>query len=165
MKQLIFDSSYLIRAATFLEGHFYSFHFLRAVCWFSHPNYYHPSFGVRYLFLSQKEYQAFILWKILYLFWQEILQSSIDWVMFPAVVFFFPKNVSFCYAFFQSYYNYFYRTLAAIHPCGGNVHFSDVKVGNYPLLPTHFLSVCFRIPASEKKNYLLQQLYFQSSII
>ena len=29
----------------------------------------------------------------------------------------------------------------------------------------HFLSVCFRIPASVKKNYLLQQLYFQSSII
>ena len=55
MKQLIFDSSYLLRAATFLEGHFYSVYFLRAVCWINHPNSCHPSFGVRHLFLPQKE--------------------------------------------------------------------------------------------------------------
>ena len=80
--------------------------------------------------------------------------------MFPAVAFLFPKNVSFSYAFFQSYYNYFYRTLAAIHPCGGTVHFSDVKVGNYPLLPTHFLSVCFRISATVKKKLLIAAALF-----
>ena len=33
------------------------------------------------------------------------LQSSIDWVIFPEVVFLFPKKVGFNYAFFQSYYN------------------------------------------------------------
>ena len=93
------------------------------------------------------------------------LQSSIDWVIFPEVVFSFPKKVGFNYAFFQSYYNYFYRTLAPIHSCSGIVHFSDVKVCNYPLLLTHFFSVYFRIPVTVKKNYLLQQLYFQSRII
>ena len=165
MEQLIFDSSYLLRAATFLEEHFYSVHFLRTVSWFNHPKYFHPSFEVRHLFLPQKEWQAFILWKILYLFWREILQSSIDWVIFPAVVFLFPKTVGFNYAFFQSYYNCFYRTLAAIHSCSGTVHFSDVKVCNYHLLPMHFLSVCFRILVTVKKNNLLKQLYFQSSII
>ena len=55
MEQLIFDSSYLLRAATFLEGHFYSVYFLRVVCWFNHPNYCHPFSGVRHLFLPQKE--------------------------------------------------------------------------------------------------------------
>ena len=55
MEQLIFDSSYSLRAATFLEGHFYSVYFLQAVCWFNHPNSCHPSFGVRHLFLPEKE--------------------------------------------------------------------------------------------------------------
>ena len=44
----------------------------------------------------------------------ENLQSSIVWVILSAVVCLLPKNVGSSYAFFQRYYNYFYRILAAI---------------------------------------------------
>ena len=40
----------------------------------------HPH--ILYLFLSQLEWQSVILWRMLYLFWQKNLQSSIVWLLF-----------------------------------------------------------------------------------
>ena len=49
MEQIIFDSSYLLRIATFLEELPWVFDFLRVVYLFHHSNYSHPSFKIRYL--------------------------------------------------------------------------------------------------------------------
>ena len=51
MEQIIFDSSYLLRPATFLEDFSYAFHFLMAVYLFNHSKCSHPSLEVVYLFL------------------------------------------------------------------------------------------------------------------
>ena len=51
MEQIIFDSSYLLRPANFLEDLSYAFDFLRAVYLFNHSNCSHPSLEVVYLFL------------------------------------------------------------------------------------------------------------------
>ena len=37
------------------------------------------------------------------------------------------------FAFFQRYYNYFYRILVAIHSFNGTVHFSDLKICSHPV--------------------------------
>ena len=109
------------------------------MCWFNYSNYSHFSFGISYLFLSQKELQAPILGRILYLFWWEILQSFHCLSNFFSNSIFISKKRWFqLYTFFHSYYNYFYRTLAAIHSFSVSVSFSDVKICNYLLLPTHF---------------------------
>ena len=50
---IIFDSSWLLRKATFLEDLIYAFDFLRAVYLFHHSSCHHPTFEVVYLFLSQ----------------------------------------------------------------------------------------------------------------
>ena len=89
--------------------------------------------------------------------------AVIHWLIFPAVVFLFPQKVVFNYAFLQSYYNYFYRTLAAINSCSSTVHFSDVKVCNYPLLSTYFLLVCFRIPVTVKKTTYCSSYIFRAA--
>ena len=96
---------------------------------------------------------------MLYSFWREILQSSIAWVLYPAVVCLFSKKVDFTYAFSQSYYNYFYRILAAIHSLSSAVQFFDVNIYSHSLLPKHFLLVRFRIPVTVK------QTSYQSSFI
>ena len=51
MGQITFDSSYLLRPATFLEDLSYVFDFLRAVYLFNHSNCSHPSLEVLDLFL------------------------------------------------------------------------------------------------------------------
>ena len=135
--------------------------FLRSVYLLHHSNCSHPFLKVVYLCLSQKEWQSSILWKVLYLFWQEKLQSSIVWVIPSAVVCLFPKNVGSSYAFFQRWYNYFYRILAATHPFNDTVHFSDVRIWSHPILPTHFLSAYLRTLVTVKQtsypsNYIVK---------
>ena len=51
MEQIIFDSSYRLRPATFLEELSYAFDFLRTVYLFNHSNCSHPSLEVVYLLL------------------------------------------------------------------------------------------------------------------
>ena len=51
MEQIVFDSSYLLRPATFLEDLSCAFDFLRAVYLFNHSNCSHPSLEVVHLFL------------------------------------------------------------------------------------------------------------------
>ena len=86
--------------------------------------------------------------KVTVFIWQKNLQSSIVWVILSAIVCLFPKKV----AFFQRYYNYFYRMLSAIHSFNGTVHFSDVKIYSHLMLPTHFLSAYFRTPVTMKQT-------------
>ena len=133
--------------------------FLRAVYLFHHSNCSNLSLEVMYLFLSQKEWESSIIWKVLYLFWQENLQSSIVLVILSAVVFLLPKKVGSSYSIFQRYYNYFYRILAAIHCFNGTVHFFGAKICSCPILSTHFLSAYFRTPFTEK------QISYQSNYI
>ena len=108
------------------------------MCWFNYSNYSHFSFGISYLFLSQKELQAPILGRILYLFWWEILQS------FHCLSNFFSNSIFISkekdgFNYKRSFIvNYFYRTLTAIHSFSVSVSFSDVEICNYLLLPTHF---------------------------
>ena len=60
--------------------------FLRPVYLFHYSNCSHPSLEVVYLFLSPKEWESPIFWRVLYLFWYKNLQSSIAWVFLPAVL-------------------------------------------------------------------------------
>ena len=53
MEQIIFDSSCLLRTATFLEDLFLAFNVLGTVYLFHHSNCDHPALEVVYLFLSQ----------------------------------------------------------------------------------------------------------------
>ena len=102
MEQIILNRSYLLRKATFWGDFSYAHAiFLRAVYLFHHSNCSHTSLEVVYLFLSQKAWQAFILWSVMYLFWQENLQSSIVWVILSAEICLFPKEVGSSYAFFK----------------------------------------------------------------
>ena len=130
--------------------------FLVAVYLYHHSNYSHPSLVVVYLFLSQKEWQSSILWRVLYLFWLENLQSSIAWVFLSAVVYLFPKKVGSSHVFFRRYFNYFYRILAAIHSFNGTVYFFDVKICSHAILPTHFLSAYFRTLVAPAGIYLFK---------
>ena len=124
MEQINFDSSCLLRAATFLEELSHAFHFFKDSLFI---NCSHPSIEIVYLYLSQKKWQSSIIWNVLYLFWQENLQSSIFWVTLSAVACLFSKKVGSSCAFFQRYYNYFYRIAAAIHSLNGTAHFSDIQ--------------------------------------
>ena len=64
-----------------------------------------PSFGIGYLLLSLKEWQWFILWSVLHLFWRrENLQSSCLSNSFSSNVYL-VKKVGSSYAFSQKYYN------------------------------------------------------------
>ena len=51
MEHIMFDSSYWLRSATFLEGLSYAFDFLGAAYLCNHSNCSHPSLEVAYLFL------------------------------------------------------------------------------------------------------------------
>ena len=126
--------------------------FLRTVYLFHHSNCSHPCLEIMYLFLSQKEWQSSILWSVLYLFWQENLQSSIIWVILSAVVHLFPKKVGSSYAFSWGLYNCFCKIFANIHSFNSTVHFSDVTIWSHLILPTHFLSAYFRTPVTVKET-------------
>ena len=69
MEQIIFDSSYLLSTPTFLEDVPQTFNPSRQVYLFNNFNCSHPSFHVEYPLLTHKEWQSFILWEMLYLFW------------------------------------------------------------------------------------------------
>ena len=62
----------------------------------------------------------------------------------PSSTMFIPEKSWLHYAFFQRYYNYFYKILAAIYSFNGAVHFPDVKTCSHPILPKHFLFPYFR---------------------
>ena len=51
MEQIIFETSCLLRKATFLEDLFYAFDFLMVVYLFHYSNYNHPTLEVVYLIL------------------------------------------------------------------------------------------------------------------
>ena len=105
MEQTIFGSSYLLRTTTFLENVAQNFNLLRQVYLFLNFNCSHPSFDIRYLLLSLKEWQWFILWSVLYLYWRrENLQSSCLSNSFSNNVYL-VKKVGSSYAFPQKYYN------------------------------------------------------------
>ena len=104
MEQTIFNSSYLLRKTTFLEDVAQNFNLIRQVYSFHNFNYSHPPFDIGYLLLSLKEWQSFILWRVLYLFWWENLQPSCLSNSFNSNVYF-AKKVGFSYAFFRKYYN------------------------------------------------------------
>ena len=125
--------------------------FLKAVYLFHHSNYSHLSLGVVYLFLLQKEWQSSILWRILKIFWQEILQSSIVWVILAAVVCLFAKKVVFSHALFQSFYYYINRILAAIHSFHGIAHFLTLKPAAIQFCQLTFFQ---RIP--EPQSFLIE---------
>ena len=74
IEQIIFDSSYLLKTATYLEEHLRHSIFLRTVYLFHDSKCNHPSLEVVDLFLSQEEWQSSIFWRALYLFWLENLQ-------------------------------------------------------------------------------------------
>ena len=65
---------------------------------------------------------------------------------------FISKKVGSSYAFFQSYYNYFYKILAAIHSFNDTVHFSVVKTCSHEIFPTQFLSAYFRTTVTVKQT-------------
>ena len=111
IEQIIFDSSYLLKTATYLEEHLRHSIFLRTVGLFHDSNCNHPSLEVVDLFLSQKECQSSIFWRALYFFDRRTCNSYL-----------FPKNVGSNYATFQRYYNYLHRILGAIHCFNGIVH-------------------------------------------
>ena len=46
-----FRHQLLSKSSHFFGREFLFISFFKGICWFSDPNYYHPSFGVRYLFL------------------------------------------------------------------------------------------------------------------
>ena len=166
MEQIILNRSYLLTKVTFWGDFSYAHAiFLRAVYLFHHSNCSHTSLEVVYLFLSQKAWQAFILWSVVYLFWQENLQSSIVWVILSAEICLFPKEVGSSYAFFQSYYNYFYRIFAAIHFFNGTVHFYDVKICSHLIFPIHFLSVYIRTPVTVKQTRYHSSYTFRAASI
>ena len=105
MEQIIFGSSYLLRTTTFLENVAQNFNILRQVYLFLNFNCSHPSFDIGYLLLSLKEWQWFILWSVLYLYWRrENLQSSCLSYSFSNNVYL-VKKVGSSYAFSQKYYN------------------------------------------------------------
>ena len=109
------------------------------MCWFNYSNYSHFSFGISYLFLSQIELQAPFLEGYCIYFDGWSCSHFIVWVTFLPIAFLCPKKRWFqLYTFFHSCYNYFYRTLAAIHSFSVTVSFSNVKIRNYLLLPTRF---------------------------
>ena len=119
-----------------------------------------------YLFLLQKEWQSSIVWRLLYLFWQENLQSTIVWVILSAEVSLFPGKSFFQLCVLSKYYNHFYRILAAIHYFNGTVQFSDVKIFSHPNLPTHFLSVYVKTPVPVKQtSYRSSYIFRVASII
>ena len=116
MEQIMFDSSYLLRTATFLEELSHKFEFFKGSLYlFHHSNCSNPSLEVAYLF-SFAERMAVIhsLKCMVFIFWQENMQSSIFWVILSVV--------GSSYEFFQRYYNYFYRILVAIYSSNGTVH-------------------------------------------
>ena len=114
------------------------------------------SLEVVYLFLSQKEWQSSILWRVIYLFWQENLQSSTVWVILPAIVCLFPEKVGSSSAFFQSYHNYFYWTFQRY------CIFSNVKICSHPILLRKFLSAYFRTPVTVKQASYPSTLIFRT---
>ena len=114
MEQIIFDSSYLLRTNAFLEDIPQTFNLLRQVCLFHNRS--HPFFDVGYLLLPQKEWQSFIFWRVLYLFWRWNFQSSCLSNTFISNVYFL-KLVGSSYALFQKYYSYLYKG-----PSTKNVH-------------------------------------------
>ena len=91
MGEIIFDSSCLLR--TFSENYLTHSIFLRAVYLFNHYiiTAIHPWSKVS-VFL-QKKRQSYILWRLMYLFWQEILQSTIVWVVLSAEYVYFQKKL------------------------------------------------------------------------
>ena len=126
----------------------------------------HSSLEVVYLFLPQKEWQDSMFWVVLYLFWQENLQSFIVWVILSTVVCFFPKKVGFSHVFFQRYYNYLYKIFVVIHSFNGTVYFFHVKICSYPIPPTHFLSTCFKTPVNvNQTSYQISYIFRAASII
>ena len=162
MEQIIFDSSYLLRAAPFLED-LRHLTFLRAVYLFNHSNYSHPSFEVVYLFCHRKNGSHPSLKCTVYFDRRtcshQCLSNSVSSGMFIS------KKVVSSYAFFQRYYNYFCRILAVIHS-NSSVHFSDVKICNHPVLRTHLLSAYFRTPVTVKQtSYRSSYIFSAASII
>ena len=103
-EHIIFDSKYLLRTTTFLEVVAQNFNLVRQVYLFHNFNCSHPSFDIGYLLLSLKEWQWFILWSVLCLFWWENLQFSCLSNSFSSNVYL-VKKVGSSYALFQKYYN------------------------------------------------------------
>ena len=69
------------------------------------------------------------------------------------------------YAFFQVYYNYFYRILAVIHSFNGTVYFSHVKMSSHPILLTYILSAYFRTPVTVKLTSYRSSYIFRAASI
>ena len=157
---VVFANSYLKHQVFVKTKYFFKSHLQSSIIWSSVSFYLKRGVATRhsffqtywYLFLSKKERQSSILWRVLYLLWRENLQPSIVLVILSAVVCLLPKKVGSSYAFFQRYYNYFYRTLTLIHSFNSTVHFSDVKINNHLILRTYFLSVYFRTPVTVKQT-------------
>ena len=105
MEEIIFDSSYLWRTTTFLEDVPQNFNLFRQVYLCQNFNCSHLSFSIGYLLLSLKEWQWFILWSVLYLFWRrEMFQFSCLSNSFSSNVYL-VKEVDSSYAFSQKYYD------------------------------------------------------------
>ena len=112
-----------------------------------------------YLFLTEKEWESFILWRVKYLFWQENLHSYIICVILSAVAYLLQKNFVSSYTFFWRYYNYFYGTLAVIRSFNDTEYFFDVKIWSH-IVP----SSVFQNTSIREINFLSKQVCFQRSI-
>ena len=88
-----------------------------------------------------------ILWRVLYLFPQENLQSCIVWKILSAVG------------------NIVISKHTHSHLFNGTLHFSDVKTYSDPICPTHFVSVYFRTPVTVKQTYWNSYILRAVSII
>ena len=150
IEQIIFDSSYLLKTATYLEEHLRHSIFLRTVDLFHDSNGNHPSLEVVDLFLSQKECQSSIFWRALYFVDRRTCNSYL-----------FPKNVGSNYATFQRYYNYLHRIYSEPSTVSTVLYivFTDVKICSHSVLSTPLLSAYFRTPVTGK------QFSYQSSCI
>ena len=120
---IIFDSSCLLRKATFLEDQFYAFDFLRAVYLFHHSYCHHPTLEVVYFFFFFTVRMA-------------LIHSLND------AIFIFNGELAVIHCLSNSFGSryLFLRILASIHSFNGAVHFSDVKICSDPIWQTHFLS-------------------------
>ena len=120
--------------------------------------YLHPSIPWSSVAVFVTERMGVIHPRVLNLFWQDSLQSSIVWVIFSAAVCLFSKQVGSSYVFFQSYDNYFYTILAVTHPF--NVMYISLKL---KFATTQFCQL-WAYTSRLEANFLSKQLYFQSGI-
>ena len=150
MEQIIFDSSYLLSTPTFLEDVPQTFNPSRQVYLFNNFNCSHPSFHVEYPLLTHKEWQSFILWEMLYLFWLGNLSN-----FFSCNDYSLKKKLISVMLSFRSTITSSIKILAGMHSFNSTVLFSDFKICSHPILPTLFLWAYFKTTNELVINYVV----------